>query len=193
MDDLSKKQDVLQKEALKQIDELQLGKVLSPFGEVVIVGSVATGLMTWPDIDIEVIGGKFPSKKDFSNLKKALSTKGVSDVSFIDNRDSAASHLPAGLYMGCKRQVGTAIWKIDMWFIEANSQKSARKDIFWIMDALTPEKKKIILSIKSQISHNPKYRKSIFSTDIYKAVFEEGISSFDEFEEYLRKSGRSLT
>jgi hypothetical protein len=193
MDVIEKKQDRLQRSARLQIEELGLHNLLSPFGRVAIVGSVATGLMTWPDIDIEVAGEQFPSKKDLSPIEKALSVRGIEEVSFIDNRDNLTSHLPKGMYLGFKKQVGAVLWKIDIWFIEANSQNSAIKDSSWIMDALTPEKKTIILTIKNQIAHDPTYRKSIFSLDIYKAVLLSGVSDLAGFKEYLALSHREMT
>jgi len=46
--------DRLQREAHAVLDDLGLLMFLAPVGHAKIVGSLALGLMTWPDIDIDV-------------------------------------------------------------------------------------------------------------------------------------------
>lgn len=51
--DLTKQQDELQQEAHKILGEIHLMNLLSKYGKPEVIGSVALGLMTWRDIDIE--------------------------------------------------------------------------------------------------------------------------------------------
>lgn len=53
--ELVSKQNQLQVEAMQVVEKLQLTQILSKYGQVHLVGSVVLGLMTWKDIDIEVI------------------------------------------------------------------------------------------------------------------------------------------
>lgn len=194
MDDLLGRQDSLQKEARRQLTELELLTLLSPFGDVIVVGSVITGLMTWPDIDLEVIGKHIPTKEAVGEIAKKLFTnQDIFRVWMMDNREKSDIHQPAGLYVGAKRHVGSEVWKFDIWFLKDGDQRSGKDDLGWVKAGLTPERRNIILSIKDQISDDPMYRKTIFSFDIYKAVLEEGIEDIDGFKEYLKRSDRSLT
>lgn len=193
MDDLLGRQDSLQKEARRQLTELELLALLSPFGDVIVVGSVITGLMTWPDIDLEVIGKHIPTKEAVGEIAKKLFTnQDIFRVWMMDNREKSDIHQPAGLYVGAKRHVGSEVWKFDIWFLQEGEQRSGKDDLAWLKAALTPETRARILQIKDQVADNPQYRKTIFSFDIYRAVLNEGITTVTEFNKYLKKSGRSL-
>jgi len=61
-----------------------------------------------------------------------------------------------------------------------------------LKEKLTKEKIEIILHLKSILDSNPKYRKEIFSTDIYEAVLESDVIDINGFKKYLEKSGKSL-
>ena len=78
------------------------------------------------------------------------------------------------------------VWKIDIWF----KKQESRDD--WIRSGLTDETRLAILEIKSEIASNPKYRKSIFSTDIYQAVLEKGVKDLRGFRASLQETGREL-
>lgn len=193
MDELGKRQDILQKAAHQQITELDLRSMLSSFGDVIVVGSVVTGLMTWPDIDIEVIVQKVPTKEMVAELAQRLFIHGgMIRVWMMDNRGKIDLKQPSGLCVGSKRVVDELIWKFDIWFLLEGEQRSGKDDLEWVKKNLTPQSKKYILQIKDKIASNPKYRKEIFSIDIYRAVLNEGITTVTEFSKYLKKSGRSL-
>lgn len=193
MDELDKRQEALQKAAHQQIADLDLKTMLSSFGDVIVVGSVSTGLMTWPDIDIEVTVQKMPAKEMVAELaQKFFANKDMMRVWMMDNRGKIDPHQPAGLYLGGKRVVDELIWKFDIWFLLEGEQRSGKDDIEWVQKRLTPQNRQYILRIKDKIANNPKYRKEIFSIDIYQAVLKEGIITFSEFEKFLKKSGRSL-
>lgn len=193
MDELSARQNALQHGAKHQIVELRLEEMLSPFGDVIVVGSVVTGLMTWPDIDIEVIVQKMPRKEVIGELaQKFFAHEDMMRVWMMDNRGKIDRHQPTGLYLGGKRVVDELIWKFDIWFLLEGEQRSGKDDIEWLKKSLTPLNKKYILRIKDKIANNPKYRKEIFSIDIYNAVIKEGVITLTDFKAYLKRSGRSL-
>lgn len=193
MEDLITRAEKLQAEARQQIEELKLTELLSPFGNVIVVGSVVTGLMTWPDIDIEVIVAGMPSKEEIGGLGKTLFLQNdMVRVWLMDNRKKIDPHQPKGIYLGGKRMVGEVIWKFDIWFLREEDQRSGKDDLRWVSEALTPATKEAILRIKDKVAENPKYRKSIFSIDIYQAVLKEGITDVEGFDEYLKKTERTL-
>lgn len=62
----------------------------------------------------------------------------------------------------------------------------------WIKDSLKEEHRLPILQIKHAISSHPKYRKQIFSVDIYKAVIEDGVRDLAGFKGHLQETNRTL-
>jgi len=191
--DLLPKQVELQRQARNILKELQLIEYLSKFGKPQIVGSVAMGLMTWPDIDIEVIVDEIPNKEDLAAIAKHLFLfPNTSKFILIDNGIRKSSHLPKdGMYTGFHYLFNNALWEFDIWFFKRNII-TGKDDLDWIKQKLTEDNRLIILEIKQQIRNNPKYKKEIFSTDIYKAVLKQGVSNLEGFKEYLRKTSREL-
>ncbi len=202
--DLMKKQDLLQNEAYEVLEELDLLKMLKQFGEPYLVGSADLGLMTWRDIDFEIIVGTL-NKSEVLKVVTALleKTRLRMDITFSDNHDDLEpDRIPRGIYLGVKYygkiESGERIlsgnkntWKIDLWFVDEGSARSHR-NTEEIKQKLDEEKKRIILEIKEQIADHPKYRYEIFSTDIYSAVLDNKVSNLGEFKEYIRKMGKEL-
>ncbi|MBI2022185.1 hypothetical protein HYS93_04905 [Candidatus Daviesbacteria bacterium] len=194
---------MLQKDAYKVLEKLQLMELLKNFGEPKIVGSLSLGLMTWRDIDLETVCKEL--KKEYiaaivatliSNFDRRI------DFGMIDNRLKEHFIIPKGMYIGCKyfgedipveelKGSNPNVWKIDMWFgLKGDNQGFQKTEE--IKSKLTKEKRRIILEIKEKVSKNPKFRKEIFSVDIYDAVLENGVNNLNEFEQYLKQRGRLL-
>src|SRR3989344_8271363 len=79
----------LQKQARQLLEKLKLIELLSQYGHVEIVGSLALSVMTWPDIDIEVavseLDKEFINETTRSIIKNSKSRR--TDFTFIDNSD----------------------------------------------------------------------------------------------------------
>ncbi|MDO8618447.1 MAG: hypothetical protein Q7R49_00720 [Candidatus Daviesbacteria bacterium] len=193
MNDLMQQQDLLQKEGYNLLEKCQLIETLEEIGQTSIVGSLQTGLMTWRDIDIEVVVNKIDkedARKVIDHVINYASRR--VDFSIIDNTALIEPHHPKGLYLGIRYELATQkTWKIDIWFLD-NTDSHANEYTLKLKERLTDESRQIILDIKSQIDHSPKYAKEIYSTDIYDAVLDKGVKSLDEFKEYLKKLGKSL-
>ena len=53
--ELLERQDMLQAEAWRTLDALDLAAALASIGPMEVIGSLATGLMVWRDIDLHVV------------------------------------------------------------------------------------------------------------------------------------------
>ena len=187
--DLILQQNKLQKEGKDILDKLQLLQFLSKYGAPIIVGSFATGLMTWRDIDIELVD----ENKSFKNLFNTVDYLfGIDNIKNIQLNNNIGGRIrvnnPDGLYLGFQYQ-DQELWKIDIWFIYNEKQHSGKDDVKWFNDNIDEEKRKSILIIKNQMAVHPKYRKTIFSTDIYDAVIKENVKNYDEFISYIKNKG----
>ncbi|MCL5411528.1 MAG: hypothetical protein M1150_02210 [Patescibacteria group bacterium] len=140
------------------------------------------------------------NKQDLAELVKELSlnTDYRVDFTIILNEKLIKPDLPKGTYLGIKyydhlppeeqSSKSGRLWKIDIWFLSVQGSAKTRE----IRDKLTEEKRDIILEIKNVLAHNPQYRKTIKSSDIYIAVLDRDVKDMAGFEEYLRETGRSL-
>lgn len=191
-------QDQLQKEAYKVLEHLQLISTLKKYGEPKIIGSLDLGLMTWKDIDIEVVTQKLDKESLGEIAQYLISKMGTRiDLGIIDNTRKGNNGLPDGFYLGIKfyskyeYHKEKEFWKIDLWFVEKQNAQGRIKTE-QIKEKLTPEKTAIILEIKNEVAQNPKYRKEIFSMDIYNAVLGEQVKDLEGFKIYLKNFGKSL-
>jgi hypothetical protein len=190
--DLLQNQDRLQKEGKELLSKIGLMEFLSRFGTPEVVGSMASGLMVWRDIDIEIVKEKLSEDDYWETVKFLFGIKDLYHNLFIqDFRKSVNPNTPKGLYIGTKIDRNGNTWKLDIWFMPPR-QKNELNYNEWIKNNLSDENKKIILQIKNQINNNPKYKKEIFSIDIYKAVFNSGVKDMMGFSKYLSGQGKNL-
>ncbi|RJP47491.1 MAG: hypothetical protein C4584_00360 [Armatimonadetes bacterium] len=189
--DLQKQQEDLQKEGNSLLSKWKLLEELSKYGKVTVVGSMALGLMTWRDIDIEVQGDI--SKDDYFEIARYIFNQHkLNDIRLADYRKDYNPGHQKGLYINVRAWANeTDKWKLDVWFIlpgESKLDEYYRKT----KEKLNIEKINAILFIKNAVCQNPKYRKVYSSVDIYKAVLDEGVTNLDQFKEYLAKIGKEL-
>lgn len=193
MDDLLKQQEALQKEARAVLDILQLEVMFRRYGSVSIGGSVTLGLMTWRDIDMGIEVARLPSREQIIEVADhILSVPGIKGVNIMDNTDLLNPHHPKGIYFGLRYlNEDKKLWKFDIWFITPDID-NGRSHQQWVAENLTPEFKLAILAIKNAIHDNPKYKKTVFSIDVYDAVIKHGITDLEGFKAHLKESGREL-
>lgn len=182
---------MLQKEGYEILKEMKLMEYLANFGNPQIVGSLALGLMTWPDIDIELVK-EIREDEYWKMVKYIFQQSNLKGIFIMDYRSSLNPNTPKGLYIGV-RYYGKqkSPWKIDIWFLPKRDPNVENLNE-WIKNVLKDEHRLPILEIKHALSSHPKYTKEIFSVDIYRAVIERGIKNIEQFKKYLEKTSRSL-
>lgn len=191
--DLISQQNKLQKEGNSILKKLQLLQFLSKYGKPIIAGSLATGLMTWRYIDIELVDETKLSQNLFDTVSYLFEIDNIKNIQLNNNIGGRIrANNPDGLYLGFQYQQDQELWKIDIWFIHNEKQHSGKDDVEWFKNNIDEEKRKSILIIKNQMAVHPKYRKTIFSTDIYDAVLKENVTDYDGFIEYIKSKGKSL-
>ncbi len=79
--------DELQQQAFGILKAINLVQYLSKYGQPRIVGSVALGLMTWRDIDIDLEVEGDQKEEDFwYTAKYLLALEKVTLITLVDNR-----------------------------------------------------------------------------------------------------------
>jgi len=184
-DILLEKQNILQRQANEVLDSLNLIKVLSKYGEAKIVGSLALGLMTWPDIDIDLKSKVEINDQDyFEIVKYVFGQENIKKLTLIDNRESFEKNRPRSMYLGISYNLNGIDWKIDIRYLDS-VDAWAEDNLKQIKARLTEAKVKAILEIKTAFHNHPKYRREFSGITIYEAVLYKNISTVEEFKEYL--------
>ncbi len=195
MDDLLQQQLALQNESKELLGKLELLSTLQDVGETSLVGSLELGLMTWRDIDVEVIVSSL-DKDYLSQVMSAVTkhTKRRIDFSFIDTTFTPKAGMPDGHYLGIKYEVDhdkDITWKIDIWFVVGEHTDGFIKTQE-LREQLKEEHLLPILTIKNEVCTLPTYRKVVQSIDIYDAVLNHGVKDLEGFKNYLQTKGKSL-
>lgn len=181
------KSNKLKNEADSLLTEWKLLDFLNRYGDTYVVGSVVLDLMVWRDIDLVILSYKPVIRKAAVEIASHIyGNDRVRKVSIVDERLIENPRKPEGIYIGVEYITDyNDPWKIDIWYLLAEKDKSVAKTKD-ILSKLSTDTKEKILDIKSQMHDNPNYRKIVTSIDIYEAVLEKGVSDFDEFKHYIQ-------
>jgi len=188
---LVERADRLQREARAVLDDLGLLSFLSSFGHPRIVGSLALGLMTWPDIDIDVeVDDEIRDDEVWQTARFLLDQETVTLVSLADDRSGSTEDRPPSMYVGARvRAQGDTIWKIDIRFVRS-ADAVASAHLEELPARLTPRSREAILDIKDFVCERPEYGRAASGIDVYRAVLYDGVEDLAEFEAWLlRRAG----
>lgn len=191
MDQLFQKAKQLEKDALEIFSDLGLDKYFADFGKVKLVGSITYGLMSWEDLDIDLITKAVPDDELFWNTAKFLmKNKNIKLLLLADNRTGQKEiNRPKSIYLGVKYIYKNSVeWKIDIRLIQRN-EVQVLPDWMGSIDKLDDSRKLVILKIKDRIKENPEYHKSISSMDVYDAVINQEVDSFKAFMKWVEEKG----
>lgn len=174
----------LQIEGKELLDKTKLLEKLKAFGELEIGGSLIYGTMVDRDIDINVI-------VDRENINTDL-RKQVCDILLeLDDLDGLAlsdralfprDGRPYGIWFGPLIYHNSNKWNIDIWLVTKkepyshHNQKLAKR-----MMEITEAQRNIILDIKYNCLVNGRKEKGITSSNIYKAVLDNNIKTYEEY------------
>jgi hypothetical protein len=188
---LLQRQRLLQDEAQRVLEELNLIELLSKGGALRQTGSSTLGLMVWRDIDLQVSSPGLSIERAFALLHPLLTHPRVKQVRYFHQSDHfKLTELDERyFFMVFYEQEGQAEWKLDIsfWLGEGIHPEPVHEAT---QQQLTPETRLTILQIKEAWYQLPAYRSEVSSTDIYDAVLQHGVRTLAEFDQYLAQRGK---
>lgn len=92
-----------------------------------------------------------------------------------------------GLYWGIRLLFAETTWKVDLWGCGREAYKQHMDYFERVRRQLQDVDRLAILRIKSEVCQRPQYRSEITSGDVYEAVATNGISTVQEFDEWLSR------
>jgi hypothetical protein len=192
--ELLERQDTLQAEGWRTLDALKLAEALAPIGPMEVIGSLATGLMVWRDIDLHLLAPGLSPMVAHNAMARYF---GHPQIGAIRYHYDYAAQDPANdpnddryyyalLYQG---EDGHE-WKIDISIWIADPPHVERLLPPYLIARLNDETRLAILWIKDQWFARPEYRVTVSSVDIYDAVLDHGVRAPNDFAAYLRARGQ---
>jgi hypothetical protein len=161
--------------------QLQLMERWSAFGDPVLVGAAAYGLVVAPDIDIEIYCDKPKIEDGFEVLHACALDPHIRKARFANELDGP----DMGLYWQLRYQhEDGAAWKIDMWSVRRDHPGPTSASLVEPMkQALTDETRQAILEIKEHKLLDPLLQCG--SIHVYRAVLDDGVRNFGQFKTWL--------
>lgn len=179
----------LRAEASFILEEVQLFKILEPYGQVVLTGSYYLDLMMYPDIDLYI--SSIPISKLFDIAIQLTSCPLVFQIVFEKSQDAG---LPGGLYLKPRLNYGDwgRPWKIDIWSLDDAIVKVKLAETEHFKHRLTAKLRQQILKYKYSILTS-RLRTPMYSGYyIYKAFLDVGLTDFAQVTQYLVEHGISM-
>lgn len=179
-EELLARQDRLQAEARDVVAELDLLSLLGGLGRVEVIGSAASGLMVWRDLDISVYTSA-PREEVADVVRVLVAHPEVRDLHFL------GPHMPSG---EAKDQRYYAVvlfrdWKIDLSLWTSTGPSGGFSDAAELRGRLDDETRLAILRIKDHWCGLDSYPDVVSGVDVYDAVLNHGVRTVDEFQARL--------
>lgn len=187
----------MKKQANEMLAYYSIPSCLRKYGDLFVHGSYEMNVMVRPEIDYYLLSDRFTSNTVYACIK-ALNERVPAKTALVINQvDHEKSFNPvSGVLVEYKLMHKQREWTLDICFGE--------KDKFmpWIgkynanlKKLFTPESHEDIMKIKTQATNSPLYKKSNFklasasgsfsSNDIYIAVLDYKIRTYEQFVNYL--------
>ena len=190
---LFRRATTLQLEAQSLIQTLGLPTMLEAIGPVELVGSVASGLMVWRDIDFCVECPGLTPERAWTALHPFLLDPRLTR---LDYHNETGEWLPEGdpadqrLYFVLRYTTGSgAEWKIDISLWTVASPSAPGELLAELDQTLTSEMRLAILWIKDIWHQLPVYPYAVSGFEVYDAVLHYGVRTPEAFDHYLHQCG----
>ncbi len=185
----------MRNQADKILEQSGVIKILADYGEVKIGGSYALDVMLRPDIDLFVVEQEHDWEKILEIQSKIMRTRYFREFDFVNwvDFERPSPDFMRGYYFQPWVPAGDQLWKIDIWIITSEHDRSAQTSEHFkkLLDGAGESKKIAILEIKEAMRQGKKYRPGVDGQLIYRAVLENGVTTPKGFEEFLNQLAKS--
>lgn len=180
----------------KLLESKKIEASIQEIGELFYTGSYALDLMSWNDIDMQVVlkTGTDPLDalgKIFTQLSR---DPGFIEAQVIHFRGKYKPKMPRGVYLGLKIEEPDlgGVWKLDLWSLEKEDFEKNRALIELLKSKLTPETRALILEMKHELMAGRERVSQMASHFLYQAILLEGIKEKGALKTYLSEKGISI-
>ena len=163
----------LQAEAVDLLVRLDLEAAFPGFGAAEPVGSVASGLMVWRDLDVVFSAPHATAAAVFEGLARLAARPGLLAVDFRDERgERRPTERPADerYYLVCSCQGPSGRWKVDITVWLHAVDRPHRIEAERLRDAPL-DQRLAILRLKDLWHRSPQYPDQVGGVDVYTACW----------------------
>lgn len=196
MNQIEKSAREIRENGARLLKEKKIESKLRSMGELYFTGSYALDLMTWNDIDMQII---LKNREDPKQFLSAFFVDLIQDPDFIEGqiihfKNDYKPKMPRGVYLGFKLDVPDlgGLWKLDLWCLEKNDFDKNQKLIEQLKKELTPEMRQLILKLKTELMKKDGRVPQMGSHFLYQAVLIEKLKDPNLIYDFLKKHGIAL-
>lgn len=186
MHPLLKKQDELFREATELLNKI-IVPALKEFGEITIGGSYAYHLLSYPDIDVDIVSDEASDETYEKLCAKLVSLENVSAFKSTNRTDRLITDIrPKGYWLSPKIQYGGNLWSLDIW-LQKPAWYTGNTNVYEdALLSLSDEKRITILTLKEELQKNNLYGfgKEFRGFDVYDAVLNSGAHTIEMLRAY---------
>ena len=183
MNELLEKAARRQAQARQIITELDLLDRWALYGRPIVVGSVSTGLVVEPDIDMEVYTTEPQIADGFRVMAAVAESDRVVRITFKNEYETRGAWLYWEVHY---RDDDGVVWTLELYHTAPTAPYAGWMEQFagTMQRVLTDEHRVAILAIKEVLCEQGTMRdtKSFY---IYRAVIADGVRSFDEYTAWM--------
>jgi len=178
------------------LKNLRLEQIVNNYGTLLYTGSYVLDLMTWNDIDmqIQLHKGVDPKKAFVSILGFIMESGNFVKSQIINFQGQYKPAMPRGIYLGFEMDFPEygGMWKFDLWSLASEDFNKNRMLIEKIQEELTPEKRKLILSLKQEMQSKEGRVPHMGSHFLYQAVILHRLNTPKEIYQFLTENGVNI-
>lgn len=191
-----KKAQEIRKNAQDILQEKEIERRLKRIGELYFTGSYTLDLMTWNDIDMQIV---LHERQHPIDVLGRFFTEISKDPDFIEAQiinftGDYKPKMPRGVYLGlklnCPKHGG--LWKLDLWSLAQKDFEKNRLLLENLRARLTPELRKLLIEIKAEIMAGKERMPQMSSHLLYQAVLLEEITDRGSLKKYFEKNNLNL-
>lgn len=178
----------LYQEAARILEDTQLEKVLSEFGEFALEGSYIYRTMVDRDIDCHMVlrdGLSLSYETRAAVMAKLMEIPNLRGIQMADlhHFPSGAKHQIDGIWYGLSviSKDTNERWNIDVWILTPDSATETDPALTERLLNLTDKERDAIVAIKQAALDAGQEEKGRTSVEIYRAVLYGNIKTYDEF------------
>jgi hypothetical protein len=169
---------------------------LEKVGQLYFTGSFALDLMTWNDIDMQIIlkEGLDPISVFLKFTEVLGQDPGFIECQMINFTGDYKPKMPRGVYLGIKLNSPEhgGIWKLDLWSLAQADFDKNRLLIERLAKEINEEDRSLILDLKTQLMKKNGRVPQMGSHFLYQAILIEKIKQPQKIFDYLVTHGVQL-
>ncbi len=190
---LLEQQEILQAEANRLVEQLDLPTMVGGAGRFERLGSSVSGLMVWRDLDLGASCGWLSPERAWETMAPLAAHPRTTRVEYRNETGRLAPPELRGhgrYYFVARHETEAGEeWKIDVSLWAPESPPGPLAHAEEMRRRLTPETRLAILWIKDVWHRRSYYPDRVSGMDIYEAVLEHGVRTPEQFGRYLRGRG----